>query len=231
MKHTFATLLLVLACFAWAAGDIDAVDSEQGLEAANSESDPAVSDVSSTLATAEYAQSRFYRGMTSYLAGDYREAAKRFREAAGQGHANAQFTLGVMYYQGDGVDQDYKEAIRWYRLAAEQGLVPAQFNVGMMHYQGDGVVQDYKEAAKWYHRVAEQGVAEAQFNLGMMYQLGQGVTQDNLSAYMWADLAASNEHTKAAKLRSTLAQALTPADISKAQQLAKQCMASNYKAC
>ncbi len=101
----------------------------------------------------------------------------------------------------------------------------------MMYYQGDGVDQDYREAARWYRMVAEQGLAQAQFNLGMMHNLGRGVSLDPVLAYMWADLAAANDHPKAEKLRGTLAQALIPADISKAQQLAKQCMGSNYKAC
>ena len=42
---------------------------------------------------------------------------------AEQGDAQAQFTLGAMYYNGRGVPQDYKQAVKWYRLAAEQGFV------------------------------------------------------------------------------------------------------------
>ena len=35
--------------------------------------------------------------------------------------AEAQASLGVMYYQGKGVPRDYAEVVKWYRLAAEQG--------------------------------------------------------------------------------------------------------------
>ena len=40
---------------------------------------------------------------------------------AEQGYAKAQFNLGVMYYQGDGVLRNYAKALEWYKQAAEQG--------------------------------------------------------------------------------------------------------------
>ena len=42
-----------------------------------------------------------------------------FRQAAEQGHADAQFNLGNMYANGEGVPEDDAEAARWYRMAAE----------------------------------------------------------------------------------------------------------------
>ena len=55
---------------------------------------------------------------------------------ADQGDMDAQFSLGVMYDNGQGVIQDYKEAVKWYRLAADQGDAAAQFNLGYMFYEG-----------------------------------------------------------------------------------------------
>ena len=49
-----------------------------------------------------------------------------FRRAANQGFAKAQFNLGLMYYNGDGVAQDYKEAAAWFRKAADQGHADAR---------------------------------------------------------------------------------------------------------
>jgi TPR repeat protein len=43
------------------------------------------------------------------------------RARAEQGYASAQYNLGRMYANGDGVPEDDAEAVRWYRLAAEQG--------------------------------------------------------------------------------------------------------------
>ena len=67
---------------------------------------------------------------------DYKEAVKWYRLAAEQGHAKAQYNLGLMYDNGEGVPQDYKEAVKWYRLAAEQGVASAQTNLGFMYYNG-----------------------------------------------------------------------------------------------
>ncbi len=52
------------------------------------------------------------------------KAAARYRKAAEQGDANAQFNLGVCYNQGQGVDKDPKAAVAWYRKAAEQEPEP-----------------------------------------------------------------------------------------------------------
>ena len=43
---------------------------------------------------------------------DYEEAVRWFRKAADQGIAEAQYSLGVMYGEGQGVMQDYAEAGR-----------------------------------------------------------------------------------------------------------------------
>ena len=82
-------------------------------------------------------------------------------KSADQGHVDAQFRLGVLYYNGDGVAKDYEEAMKWYLKAAERHAV-AQDRIGDLYYYGHGVVQDYKEAMKWYLEAADQGHAAAQ---------------------------------------------------------------------
>ena len=79
------------------------------------------------------------------------------RKAAEQGNADAQFNLGWMYYEGEGVPKDDAEAARWFLKSAEQGIATAQFNLGEMYKEGIGVPQDDAEAAKWYRKAAEQG--------------------------------------------------------------------------
>ena len=50
-------------------------------------------------------------------------------------------------------------------------------------------------------------------------------------AHMWLNIAASNGSTKANKNRDIIAKRMTVADISKAQQLVRECIAKNYKGC
>ena len=48
---------------------------------------------------------------------------------------------------------------------------------------------------------------------------------------MWGNLGASNGNENGAKLRDLVAKKMTPADISKAQRLARECVKKNYKGC
>ncbi|WP_455512162.1 tetratricopeptide repeat protein [Neisseria lactamica] len=87
-----------------------------------------------------------------------------FREnlqAAAQGNAAAQFNLGVMYENGQGVRQDYVQAVQWYRKASEQGDAQAQFNLGVMYAEGRGVRQDLALAQEWYGKACQNGDQKA----------------------------------------------------------------------
>ena len=114
---------------------------------------------------------------------------------------------------------------------AKEGDADAQYYLGIMYEEGKGVPQDYKAAVKWYTLAAEQGSAKAQYNLGAMYFNGQGVIQDNVYAHMWINIAGSNGSEGAAAARATVANRLTAADLSKAQDLARNCVRKEYKGC
>ena len=74
----------------------------------------------------------FEDGNAAYDRKDYATALRFYRPLADQGHAEAQFNLGLMYSNGRGVPQDYAAAVSWYRKAADQGDAAAQFNLGLM---------------------------------------------------------------------------------------------------
>jgi TPR repeat protein len=95
----------------------------------------------------------------AYRRGDLKTAYQLIKPRAEEGDAAAQFFLGFMYDEGQGVPQDYAEAAKWYRRAAIQGNKAAQHNLGLM---------DHAEAEKWYRRAAEPGNAAAPSNLGLM---------------------------------------------------------------
>ena len=52
---------------------------------------------------------------------DYAKAVEWYRKAADQNEPAAQYSLGLMYDQGTGVQRNLSEATRWYRLAAKNG--------------------------------------------------------------------------------------------------------------
>ena len=143
------------------------------------------------------AEELFKKGYDFYRKEQYIEAFSYFKKSAEQRLAKAQFNLGLMYDEGQGVDQDNKQAVYWYRKAAEQGHARAQNNLGLMYGKGQGVNQDNKQAVYWYRKAAEQGLAEAQFNLGSMYEKGQGVERDNKQAVYWHRKAAEQGYARA----------------------------------
>ncbi len=126
---------------------------------------------------------------------------------------------------------DYVTALKEWTPLAEQGDAYAQNNLGNMYADGRGVLQDDQTAVEWVTRAAEQGNARAQFNLGNMYYKGEGVVQNYIYAHMWWNIAASSGNEVASKNREIVAGEMTSANISAAQKRARDCVASNYKAC
>ena len=128
---------------------------------------------------------------------NYEEAAKWFQLAAEQGHAKAQFNLGVMHSNGQGVELNHETAAEHYRRAANQKHAGAQHNLGLLYLIGRGVSQHYKEAAKWHECAANQEIVSAQSNLGVMYEQGRGVSQNSETAVKWYRRAAGQGHSVA----------------------------------
>ena len=63
----------------------------------------------------------------------------------------AQFFLGCLYEDGQGVTQDYDEAVKWYSLAAEQGDTMAQCNLGHLYADERTGNQNFIKAHKWFN--------------------------------------------------------------------------------
>lgn len=99
----------------------------------------------------------------------FEDAVRLLQHPASQGVSEAQFLLGMCYYNGDGIKQDNYEAIKWFRKAAEQGNSEAQFKIGMCYLEGIGVNQREDEALYWLQKSGEQGNSEAQIKLGDYY--------------------------------------------------------------
>jgi TPR repeat protein len=149
------------------------------------------------------------------------------RVKAEQGDSKSQYKLAWMYSTGQGVPQDHNEVVKWLRKSAEQGDANAQDNLGLMYYDGQGVPQDDKEATKWLRKSAEQGYAKAHYNLGVMHVKGRGVLQDYVMAHMYWNIAAVGGDKEAIKGRSAIEKQMTPSQIEKAQDLAREWMGTH----
>ena len=94
----------------------------------------------------------FEDGQAAYRRDDYAEAVRLWGQLADEGNARAQFSLGRMYYIGQGVQRDNAQADAWFRKAADQGFAYAQFDLGVAYEDGGlGVPQDYALALMWFN--------------------------------------------------------------------------------
>ena len=64
-----------------------------------------------------------------------------------------------------------------------------------------------------------------------MYANGHGVLKDSVLAHMWSNIAGANGNEAARKQRDNLEDDMTRAEISRATELARTCMASDYQDC
>ena len=88
----------------------------------------------------------------------YAEDLADLKARAEQGDADAINKIGVLYYDGDELEQNYAEALSYFNKAAELGNADAYDNLGWMYENGDGVAEDLPKALEFYKKGAEGGV-------------------------------------------------------------------------
>ena len=101
------------------------------------------------------------------------EARAMLREAADQGHMEAQFYCGYLYGFGFGVTKDDRLALMYYEKAARQGHSDSQYHTGICYCDGQGCEQSYERAAEWFGKAAQQDHADAINSLGSLHFNGQ----------------------------------------------------------
>ncbi|MBN8281249.1 MAG: sel1 repeat family protein, partial [Gammaproteobacteria bacterium] len=74
----------------------------------------------------------FRAGLAAARRGDFAAAARIWEALAVNGDARAQYNLGYLHANGQGVPRDYARALQWYTRAASQGFAAAQFNLGVL---------------------------------------------------------------------------------------------------
>lgn len=95
---------------------------------------------------------------------DADKAHEWYLKAAAQGHADAQYNLGMLYRLGLGVKADAESAFLWLQKAAAQGNDIAQYNLGVMYAEGSGAKRDLSRASAWLALAAAQGNEKARKN-------------------------------------------------------------------
>lgn len=101
------------------------------------------------------------RGVEAYEGGHFNRAVAQLLPLASDGNARAQYLLGVMYDEGEGVPHSDEQAVYWLKRSAQQEQARAQYRLAEMLAEGRGAHRDFAGAYMWAARAAEQGLAPA----------------------------------------------------------------------
>jgi TPR repeat protein len=119
---------------------------------------------------------------------DLESAKKLYIQAADQGHAFAQCSLGFLYQE----DDQFDIAESYYEQAAFQGHALAQFNLSMLINE-----EDFAKMKPYLEQAADQGQAEALYYLGTLHVDSDIVPQDYGKAKWYFERALYQGHTDA----------------------------------
>ncbi len=88
--------------------------------------------------------------------------------AAQSGSADAQYALGLVYHEGQGVLQDYTEAAKWFERATEQGHAAAQNHLARYRYEGLGGPKNIADALSLFEQAAKSGEPQFLYDLALV---------------------------------------------------------------
>lgn len=141
-------------------------------------------------------------GLRWYEYGEYDVARKYWEPLAEDGDCDAEFSFGLLYFEGRAVSKSYEKAREWWTKAANQGQPQAQAALGLMYAHGE--------------------IPYSPFRCGR----GCGVSKDLVMAYKWLGLASesgsSREENQAKKLLEKINPEMTPEQITEAHGLIKK---------
>jgi TPR repeat protein len=169
---------------------------------------------SAMAATTPLSAMEAFRSGASYLkAGQPAKAVDSLQYAAEKGHAVAQWKLGRMYAEGDGVTQDDLKAFQYFRAIADshaddspntpQARFVANAFVALGHYYLEGIPKsdvkaDPVRAREMFAYAASYfGDPDAQYYLARQYLDGKGAPHDPRQAARWFGLSAQKGQCEA----------------------------------
>ena len=108
------------------------------------------------------------------------------------GNHSDQFMLGLIFYEGEIVEENLEKAFYWINKSADWGYSKAQFYLGMMYFCGHGIEKDYYQSCSWLKKSAEQSHSEAEYYLSWHFKNGWGVVEDSEKWEYWLKKSAAH---------------------------------------
>ena len=141
-------------------------------------------------------------GLRWYEYGEYDIARKYWEPLANDGDCDAEFTFGLLYFEGKAVSKSYEKAMEWWTKAAKQGQPQAQVALGVTYSQSEIPYSPFQ------------------------CRTGCGVGKDLVIAYKWFGVASDSgfplEADKAKRLINEIKREMAPEQISMADVLIKE---------
>ena len=164
-------------------------------------------------------QDAFKYGLKNYESGEFDDSVAALKYAASQGHPLAQWKLGRMYADGDGVPRDDAQAYSYFssivsnfheddddELDRKDLAVVSNAYVAVGVYALNGLPKAKVEPdparafAMFQFAAMTFGDPNAQYNLARMLLDGRGCEKDPRQAARWFNLAAEKQHHAAQAL-------------------------------
>ena len=138
----------------------------------------------------------YYTGQ--YVTKDKIQSFSWYKKAADLGDPDAQYNVGIMYGNGDGIPKNYKLSFDMLKSSAESGNINALMSIANRYDAGSyGVNRDIERAFNLYSIAADIGYSEAQYNLGSMYEKGDGTKKNEDKSIEWYTKSAMNGYIPA----------------------------------
>lgn len=105
----------------------------------------------------------FNSAYAAYESGDYRQAYRALKRLARHDNGEAQYLLGLLFVNGQGVEQNSEQGLSWLKQSAENGSYFAVAELAQIYIAGKGIEMNDQEAAKWIElstALAEEGETE-----------------------------------------------------------------------
>ncbi|MBI1868602.1 MAG: sel1 repeat family protein [Methylocystis sp.] len=183
-------------------------------------SEPRTAPATAPLSMFKDPRAALREGLESYHAGNAKNSVEALRYAADGGESLAQWKLGRMYADGDGVTRDDAKAYDYFSKLVdhfaedepgprERSMAASAFvAVGVYNLEGIAAAKMapdperafdlFRYAATFFRN------ADAQYNLARMYLDGTGIAKDIRQSVNWLELAARKGHAAAQALLGQL---------------------------
>lgn len=113
---------------------------------------------------------------------EFKKGLSWLKKAAAHGYGNAEYILGLVYFNGVGAKRDKKKGFELLVRAAAHGVVNAYYAVAMVYEMGLNGKKDIDKSLYWLEKAVKLGSNDAIFILTMKYTEGIDVPKDEAKA-------------------------------------------------